>query len=211
MASPTLHEGASTTRQRILEVAEELFLKRGYDGVSVRDLTEAAGVNVAAINYHFRGKKNLFREAVRRLLTPIAERRLAELSRVVESGETPDLRAVIRAFVEGFMGDILSSKNAHDCLNLLFGQMSQSGIATDLMVKEMIMPVNRLLKEAIMRARPEMTEERVLLSIASVAGQVIHFVRARELIKRLTGRGYNRRFVEEIIEHITDFSVRGIG
>ena len=43
-------------RQRLLDTAEALFAERGFFGVSVRDITEAAGVRNASINYHFETK-----------------------------------------------------------------------------------------------------------------------------------------------------------
>lgn len=199
------------TRQRLLDAAERLFLKKGYDGVSVRDLTEAAGVNVAAINYHFQGKKNLYREVFRRMLAPVAERRLAELGAVLDEGGSPDLRRVIRTYVAGFLGDMMASRDAECCLDLVSSEMSRSGIATDVLVKELVAPVHRVLKNAITRARPDLPEDKVSLCIVSIAGQVIHFVRAREIIKRLTGRGYSKEFLNDIVEHIADFSLKGMG
>ncbi|HEX6529126.1 MAG TPA: TetR family transcriptional regulator, partial [Burkholderiales bacterium] len=41
------------TRTRILDAAEELFMQHGFEGTSMRHLTSRAGVNLAAVNYHF--------------------------------------------------------------------------------------------------------------------------------------------------------------
>ncbi len=56
------HIEVTDTKSKILAVANELFSKQGFDGVSVRDLANAADVNVAAINYHFKNKLNLYHE-----------------------------------------------------------------------------------------------------------------------------------------------------
>ncbi|MGH1469114.1 MAG: TetR/AcrR family transcriptional regulator [Bdellovibrionales bacterium] len=48
------------TKQKILESANELFAKHGFAGASIRDIASKAGVNLAAINYHFGGKDNLY-------------------------------------------------------------------------------------------------------------------------------------------------------
>ena len=48
------------TKACILEVATELFARRGFEGASIRDIAKAAGVNLAAINYHFQNKQNLY-------------------------------------------------------------------------------------------------------------------------------------------------------
>lgn len=52
------------TKQKILEVASRLFAQKGFSGTSVRDIANTAGVNLAAINYHFSNKKNLLKEVI---------------------------------------------------------------------------------------------------------------------------------------------------
>lgn len=52
------------TRSLILEHALPLFAKNGFDGVSIREIAKVAGVNSAAINYHFQNKENLYQEIV---------------------------------------------------------------------------------------------------------------------------------------------------
>ncbi|GAB4388288.1 MAG: TetR family transcriptional regulator [Thermodesulfovibrionales bacterium] len=200
-----------TTRQKLLEAGESLFLKRGYEGVSVRELSEKAGVNSALINYHFQGKRNLYREVFRKRLAEIGAKRMAALEEAVGEGGTPDLARVIRAYVSGFLGEMLSSRDMERLLDIVSREMSHSGIATDIMVKEIAAPLHRLLKDAIKRARPHLSDEKASLCIISVTGQMFHFVRAREIIKRITGHGYTKEFVDEVVEHITEFSLRGIG
>jgi hypothetical protein len=48
------------TKDIILETANDLFAKNGFDGTSVRDIATQADVNLAAINYHFKNKENLY-------------------------------------------------------------------------------------------------------------------------------------------------------
>lgn len=48
------------TKTQILAVANELFARQGFDGVSIRDIAQEADVNVASVNYHFKNKLGLF-------------------------------------------------------------------------------------------------------------------------------------------------------
>lgn len=73
------------TRERLLEVATELFAVRGFAGVSVRDLAGGAGANVATVSYHFGGKEGLYREVVRR---EVAD--LDQVVRILESSDHAD-------------------------------------------------------------------------------------------------------------------------
>ena len=50
------------TREKILDAAEALFAEHGFEGASMRMITARAGVNLAAVNYHFGSKENLLRE-----------------------------------------------------------------------------------------------------------------------------------------------------
>lgn len=51
-----------STEQQIKEAAERIFLQKGYDGATTRDIAEEAGINRALVNYYFRSKENLFQE-----------------------------------------------------------------------------------------------------------------------------------------------------
>ena len=62
------------TKDRLLDEAEALFAVRGYHAVSVREITAAANCNLAAVNYHFGNKQNLYLEVFRSRWLPRAVR-----------------------------------------------------------------------------------------------------------------------------------------
>ena len=55
-----MRSDAQSTKKRILNCASELFSEKGFEGTSIREIAKAAGVNLAAINYHFENKDNLY-------------------------------------------------------------------------------------------------------------------------------------------------------
>lgn len=71
----------SETVERILDAAEQLFAERGFTETSLRMITAKAGVNLAAVNYHFGSKKALIHEILARFLTPFCQGLDAELTR----------------------------------------------------------------------------------------------------------------------------------
>ena len=78
------------TRARILDAAELLFMENGLDGTTLRQITGAAEVNLAAVNYHFGSKEELIREVFRRRLTWLNQQRLQELDRLeAAAGDRP--------------------------------------------------------------------------------------------------------------------------
>src|SRR5438094_10489788 len=89
------------TRMRILDVAEELFGEEGIERVSIRDITDKAKVNLAAINYHFGSKEDLVVAVFERRVVPVNEAGLAALDLVEKSAgkRIPKLEAILEAFI----------------------------------------------------------------------------------------------------------------
>ncbi len=76
MVKAQKNESPKDTRERILDAAELMFMQQGYDGTSMRQVTSAAGVNLAAANYHFGSKEALMEAVLRRRLGIINQERL---------------------------------------------------------------------------------------------------------------------------------------
>lgn len=77
------------TKERLLDAAELLFAERGYDATSLRELTSAAGANLAAVNYHFGSKSALFAAVVQRRVGPINAERIERLDALEARGTPP--------------------------------------------------------------------------------------------------------------------------
>src|ERR1051325_3683820 len=78
------------TKTRILDAAESLFVEHGFEATSLRQLTAAAGVNLAAVNYHFGSKEVLFQAVLTRRLDPMNQERIELLEALErEAGAKP--------------------------------------------------------------------------------------------------------------------------
>ncbi len=78
------------TKSRILDAAEQLFMEHGFEATSLRHLTSRAGVNLAAVNYHFGSKEDLFQAVLTRRLDALNQERIALLTRLErEAGARP--------------------------------------------------------------------------------------------------------------------------
>lgn len=89
-------------RSSILDVAERQFAENGVAGTTVRSITQEAGVNVAAVNYYFRSKEELYREVVGRRLGPLNEDRARLLAACLKKAgrKRPAAMDVLRALAE---------------------------------------------------------------------------------------------------------------
>src|SRR5579872_383717 len=84
------------TKSRILDSAEKLFGMNGFDGTSLRDITTAADVNLAAINYHFQSKDSLIDAIVARRIEPVNKKRFEMLDAF---GSRPTVEQIMAAFI----------------------------------------------------------------------------------------------------------------
>src|SRR5262249_41309228 len=86
------------TRDKILSAAGEVFAEQGFDGATIRAITERAGVNVAAVNYHFRDKAELYT----RVAMDACSLRAAYREAMAEAADSPEerLRSLIHHFLE---------------------------------------------------------------------------------------------------------------
>ena len=88
--SPAPDPTSADTKTRILDVAEQLFMEHGFEATSLRQLTSAASVNLAAVNYHFGSKEDLFQAVLTRRLDPMNQERIELLDRAErEAGTHP--------------------------------------------------------------------------------------------------------------------------
>jgi AcrR family transcriptional regulator len=89
------------TKERILDAAERLFAEQGYSATSLRSIIAGAGVNLAAVHYHFHSKETLLESVVRRRAQPANLERLNLLAQCERrAGENPPaVEEVIEAFL----------------------------------------------------------------------------------------------------------------
>lgn len=85
------------TRQSLLQAAKILFARHGYEGTSVKDLADHAGVNVSLVSYHFDGKEGLYRTC----LSQFGHERLATAERILQAPATrEEFKIRFKMFVE---------------------------------------------------------------------------------------------------------------
>ena len=122
------------TSERLLSAAERLYGERGIDGVSLRQIAEAAGQrNPAAVQYHFGGKDALLRAVMEHRVEPANRRRLEMLEDIERTGRQRDLRALLAAAVQPLLDvdadgqflRFLSSMQAKGALQGLLGDISE--------------------------------------------------------------------------------------
>jgi AcrR family transcriptional regulator len=101
-------EHGERTRQRLLEATSELLAARGEDAIRLRDITEAAQVNVAAVNYHFGSLKALYKAATQEAIETIINEAIAELS---ELGDDATLEEIVTTWTRS----VIAARTGASC------------------------------------------------------------------------------------------------
>jgi AcrR family transcriptional regulator len=198
------HSSSVDTRELILNAAGRIFAENGFHATTVRQITQEAGVNLAAVNYHFRDKHELYVNVLKR-----AHQAAVNTAEADHAG-TPRQR--LHTFIRMFLAYLLDPKRPAWQGSLIAREMAQPTPALDRLVAESIEPVKRrisgIVRELVGRDVPE---TRVGLSCLSIIGQCLHYVHCREMISRLFPKGSGvPRDVETLADHIYKFSLAGL-
>jgi AcrR family transcriptional regulator len=204
-------EPVEKTKDRILQVAEKLFSEKGFSSVSIRDITQAAGCNVAAVNYHFGTKENLYHDVFRQRILPRMEKIRSRILDHLNQSPDPDLETVIRALVTTlFTNNLMEKKD--DTFNRLMLSERQSPVGVmNIIINEALVPYYESLMVLFKPHFPRgMDEDRIKLKILSILAIPLYFAHSRLSVSRFTGREYNDAFIQEIIDHTVSFALYGI-
>jgi AcrR family transcriptional regulator len=193
-----------STRARIRQAAERLFAEHGFRRVTVRDISLAARVNVAAVNYHFGDKMGLYQEVVQGAIE--AMQGTTEAARRAGEGLAPEGR--LRVFVATFVSRLLAG-GPRTVQRLVQREMSDPTPALERLVEEGVRPRFQYLAELvaeILGCRP--SDPRVLRSVSSIQAQALAVV-PNAVAARL-GFSPTQADAGAIAEHITAFSLGGL-
>ncbi|MGD0192062.1 MAG: TetR/AcrR family transcriptional regulator [Rhizomicrobium sp.] len=102
---PSKENGGEATRERILDAAEELFAQHGFDGVTIRQVTRKANVDVALAHYYFGTKRGLFDSVFLRRAAILNEARLKSIDEY-QVGPGPS-GATIEGFIQAFLDPVM--------------------------------------------------------------------------------------------------------
>lgn len=191
-------------RQRLLHAAGEVFAEHGYRGATTRQITERASVNIAAVNYHFRDKAELYVCALRE-----AHSTAASHSSLAAAG-TP--RERLRNFLASLLTYLLDPGRPAWQNRLLAREISEPSSALDELIEGgMRERSERLLALLRELAGTDLPRETLSWLACSMMGQCLHFAQNRPVIERLHPllTGYHER-IDVLTDRITDFVVPAV-
>lgn len=162
------------TRERIVKAAEVLFASEGFEATSLRAITRRAGVNLAAVNYHFGSKENLLIEILDRIVGPINAERLALLDEI-ETGKSPDTKSLLTAFLLPDLEVLAELCTRDPALPRFVARMYTEGseLMGQIMGRQFAETQGRFYA-AFARALPDLAAEEIAWRLFCVVGIVVY-------------------------------------
>ena len=196
-----------STRDRILGAAETLFAQRGFDGASLRQLTAAAGVNLAAVNYHFGSKEKLVEEVFRRRLDGLNTDRLAALGQL-GGQHLVTLEDVLAAYIRPAL------ELSHDGNGALFMRVLARAFAEhDGTLRQFLSDnyghVMRQFTAEFARLLPHLSKPELYWRIDLVTGALTHAMSGFGMIQRQDNVS-EEVHREQTVQHLIRFAAAGL-
>lgn len=200
------------TKQRILDVAEVEFADHGYAAASLRRIIGAAGVNLAAVHYHFKSKEGLLEAVLLRRAGPLNEERLRLLDRSeAKAGKAgASIEQIIEAFIGPPMRLVLSPGGEGRAFGKLVGRLhAESGDHFFPIMKKHFASVSQRFRGALRKACPKLPDEELFWRIYCVAGAMSHTLTHWHHLEAMSGGVMKTNNVEVAIERMVRFLAAG--
>ncbi len=204
----------SETQTRILDAAEELFMQHGFEGASMRMLTAKAGVNLAAVNYHFGSKDALIEAVFHRRLDAMNAERIAELERLEKeaAGKTLTPDAIIRAFIGASLRMIEDARGGgRNFIRLLGRAYTEPAKPIRALIGQMYAPAMERFKAAFSRALPELPRDELVWRMHFMFGTLAYTLAATDTVQLIAGAKPEDRYDAQVLQdRLTAFMSAGL-
>ena len=205
---------ADGAKLRLVTAAEELFARRGFEAVSVRDITKGAEMNIASVNYHFGSRDGLVAAVMARHLAPVFEECIVLLDRVERSGG-PD-RIILEGLLDGWVRPVVNQVRRSSLPEPLAGQL----LGRMLGEHSLAMPpsVAGLAKQAFARglsllakALPDASPEDLAWRLHFLTGALSHALAGEESLQRDSQGACGKMNLDQRVARLTRFALTGLG
>jgi AcrR family transcriptional regulator len=209
--APGTGSRSAATRERILATAEKLFAERGYHGVSIRDVTGAAEVDVALVNYHFGSKQGLLEAVFLRRAADLNDERLALLDAVLaQSGRrAPRLEAIIDAFTRPLLDRSTRGSAGWKSYFALIAEINNSPEFGGVLMTRFFDPVVQRFIEAIRRALPGCDERDLYWAYHFLSGALTLTFAETGRIDKLSGGVCRSSDLASVHERLVPYCAAG--
>lgn len=200
------------TRERLIKAALRVFADKGIAAATLREITEEAGANVAAVNYYFRSKEELTRTVLETCLRPINESRLRSLEKLIadSNDRAVQLEKIIDALVRPMVEHTVDDYGGRSPVRLILQVRALPQPMTNTILADQFDRIHRQFLEALAKSLPELSRAEIGLRYDFARGSIMQILgdldpAARDLpdlqIKKV--RMDNESVIRQLVHFIT--------
>ncbi len=194
----------SSTKDLLINKAGKLFAENGLNGTSIKKIADETEQNIAAVNYHFGSKENLFLEILKMVLKKAEFSINADISTLNKS-QAIDL---VKKFIEAKCNFFLSKNNPNWYGQLIVKAVHETPESIQDKVAKFFYPDFEKLQQLAMVIRPDYTFSQAQLWAHSIMGQMVFYIFGQKMIF-VTNEisDYSTEYINKVIKHISDSSI----
>jgi AcrR family transcriptional regulator len=205
---------ATDTKERILDAAELLFAAHGFAGTSLRAVTREAGVNLAAVHYHYGTKEDLLRAVLSRIVIAVNRERLEMLEQVeaAAGSDPPSLEGVLEAFIAPDLRLIRDLGERGVIITRFLGRSyTEPAEMVQALCREHYEELEQRFIEAFARALPEVPQEELYFRFKLVVGVLTYILADTDrTVARTGGYAEDLSDVEGTLRRLVTFLAAGL-
>lgn len=196
------------TKARIVDAAIEVFLEKGYNSATIRDICARAEANLAAVNYHFGSKGTLRAAALERVMASCHEK--YPLTEGIADAPLPEDR--LRRFIRNLLRLVIPADPDHSRRSkLVWQELDNPCPDFSPIVESFIRPIKDLLDAILLEIVGPSAAETSRLCVASIVGQCYFHAQNKMLITQLFPEKNNsQQDVDRLADHVCQFSLAGL-
>ncbi len=202
-----------STKNKILDAAENLFADKGFNGTSLREITSLADVNLAAVNYHFGSKKELIKAVMSRYMNELSPKLEASLSAICQQTQQPNLVEVFSAFIDPLLSlNVFKEKGTSNFLQLLGrGYTDSQGFLRWFLTTQYPGVIENFVS-AVQRAYPELTAEDIFWRLHFTMGTVVFTMSSSDALMDIAQSDFHQQLdISDVIHKVIPFVAAGVG
>ncbi|MGF1755226.1 TetR family transcriptional regulator [Vibrio makurazakiensis] len=183
----------SSTKEKILDVAESLFAEHGFNDTSLRTITSKANVNLASVNYHFGDKKTLVRAVINRYLEafmPVLHDALVTLN-LNENYKMEDVFESLRAPLRS-LNDVRPNGTSRFMLLIGRGYTDVQGHLR-WFITTRYSDVLNLFTESVLKANPELSQEQLFWRLHFTLGTCVFTMASSQALAEIAENDYGTK------------------
>ena len=203
----------SATQRKIIEAAEVEFAKNGYAGASIRSITKTAGVNLAAVNYHFGSKEDLFKQMARYRFEPINALRFKLLDdlEAKHAPEAPPAESVIEIIIRPLVTNFMAKGASGGSFMRAMGKaLSEERPFMQALQRDLLKDIVARVASLMHKTADDASQEQISYCMHFISCSIVGAMIQHSRLETLFGEGIDAQDAAKLSNRLTQFVSGGV-